>query len=272
MAYPAENTQEGGTNAATVSTANSGGASGNAFNVISGTPVFDNTAGQVQGTMGMKFTVGGSLAALYVGWDSTTLTTAPLTVFGRCYWWSSIHPGSSVRLVEFMNGATVLGFLGVANTTSRLTWYNSANTAATANGLSPLSLSTLYRFEFQFNVATTTTGSATAKVFLGNSATTAGADSTATAQNYGTLGVNTVRFGNTGANFTINSSFWAGDLQLNTTGFPGPQGAGVAATKPAPARRPRAVPAVSGRGVFPMFGWRRGRCGLAVAERRLLRA
>jgi hypothetical protein len=270
VAYPAENTQEGGTNAATVSTANSGGASGNAFNTISGTPVFDNTAGQVEGTMGMKFAVGGTLAALYVGWDSTTLTTAPTTVYGRCYYWSSIHPGSSLRLIEFMNGATVLGFLGVSNTVSKLTWYNSANTAATATG-SGFSLSTFYRIEFQFVVATTTTGSATARFFAGDTTSPIGVDSTASAQNFGTLlGVNTVRFGNTGPNFTINSSFWAGDLQLNTTGFPGPQGT-VAATKPAPARRPRHVPAVSGRGVFPMFGWRRGRCGLAVAERRLLR-
>lgn len=222
MAYPAENTQEGGTNAATVSTANSGGASGNAFNTISGTPVFDNTAGQVEGTMGMKFTVGATLAALYVGWDSTTLTTAPLTVYGRCYYWSSIHPGSSLRLVQFMNGTTTLGYLGISNTVSKLTWYNSANTAATATG-SSLSLSTLTRIEFQFTVATTTTGSATARFYTGDSTSPVGADSTATAQNFGTLGVNTVRFGNTGANFTINSSFWAGDLQLNTTGFPGPQ-------------------------------------------------
>jgi hypothetical protein len=121
-----------------------------------------------------------------------------------------------------MNGATVLGFLGVSNTVSKLTWYNSANTAATATG-SGFSLSTFYRIEFQFTVATTTTGSATARFFAGDSTTAIGVDSTASAQNFGTLGVNTIRFGNTGANFTINSSFWAGDLQLNTTGFPGPQ-------------------------------------------------
>jgi hypothetical protein len=270
VAYPAENTQEGGTNAATVSTANSGGASGNAFNTISGTPVFDNTAGQVEGTMGMKFAVGGTLAALYVGWDSTTLTTAPTTVYGRCYYWSSIHPGSSLRLIEFMNGATVLGFLGVSNTVSKLTWYNSANTAATATG-SGFSLSTFYRIEFQFVVATTTTGSATARFFAGDTTSPIGVDSTASAQNFGTLGVNTVRFGNTGANFTINSSFWAGDLQLNTTGFPGPQTATAAAKPRARRQATRGGYGAPGRAVFPMFGWRRGRCGLAVAERKLLR-
>jgi hypothetical protein len=269
VAYPAENTQEGGTNTTTVSTANSGGTSGNAFNTISGTPVFDNTAGQVEGTMGMKFAVGGTLAALYVGWDSTTLTTAPTTVYGRCYYWSSIHPGSSLRLIEFMNGATVLGFLGISNTVSKLTWYNSANTAATATG-SGFTLSTFYRIEFQFTVATTTTGSATARFFAGDSTTAIGVDSTATAQNFGTLGVNTVRFGNTGANFTINSSFWAGDLQLNTTGFPGPQAA-TAVPRGVPGRRCVSACGEPGRGVFPMFGWRRGRCGLAVAERKLLR-
>jgi hypothetical protein len=166
VAYPAENTQEGGTNTTTVSTANSGGASGNAFNTISGTPVFDNTAGQVEGTMGMKFAVGGTLAALYVGWDSTTLTTAPTTVYGRCYYWSSIHPGSSLRLIEFMNGATVLGYLGISNTVSKITWYNSANTAATATG-SGFTLSTFYRIEFTFTVATTTTGSASAAFYPG---------------------------------------------------------------------------------------------------------
>lgn len=222
MAYPAQNTQEGIPNAATVTTANSGGASGNAFNTIVGTPVADSTAGRVQGARGLRFDVAATPVAIYVGWDSTTLTTAPLTVFGRCYYWSAIHPSSSLRLIEFMNGATVLGYLGIQNTTSKLTWYNSANTSVTPTGVAP-TLSTLYRIEFQFTVATTTTGSATAKLFAGNNATTAGADSTATAQNFGTLGVNTVRFGNTGSNFTASSSFWAGDLQLNTTGFPGPQ-------------------------------------------------
>jgi hypothetical protein len=269
VAYPAENTQEGGTNTTTVSTANSGGTSGNAFNTISGTPVFDNTAGQVEGTMGMKFAVGGTLAALYVGWDSTTLTTAPTTVYGRCYYWSSIHPGSSLRLIEFMNGATVLGYLGISNTVSKITWYNSANTAATATG-SGFTLSTFYRIEFTFTVATTTTGSASAAFYPGDSTTPVGVESTATAQNFGTLGVNTVRFGNTGANFTINSSFWAGDLQLNTTGRPGPQTA-TAVPRGVPRRPTAQVRSSPSRGVFPMFGWRRGRCGLAVAERKLLR-
>lgn len=219
-----ENTQEGGSNGTAVTTANSGGTSGNAWNGVTGTTVaYDNTAGQIEGTFGQKYTIGASLAAVYTSWDSTTITGGPfLTIYGRCYYWSSIHPGSSLRLIQFMNGATTLGYLGISNTVSKLTWYNSANTAATATG-SGFTLSTFIRIEFSFTVATTTTGSALARWYLGDSTTAQGVDSTATAQNFGTLGVDTARFGNTGANFTINSSFWAGDLQFNDTALPGPQ-------------------------------------------------
>jgi hypothetical protein len=221
-----ENTQEGGTDTTAVTTANSGGASGNAWTSITGTTVtYDGTAGQVHGTLGQKYAIGGALAAVYTGWDNTVITGGPyLTLYGRCYYWSSIHPGSSLRLIEFMNGATVLAYLGISNTVSKITFYNSANTAG-----SGFTLSTLIRIEFQITVGSTTTGSAIGRWFLGEDTTAQGADSTATAQNYGSLGCDTIRFGNTGANFTINSSFWAGDLQLNDSGFPGPQPAAAAA-------------------------------------------
>lgn len=66
------NTAEGGTNGVTVTTGNSGGASGDAFNAVSGSPQFSN-AHPFAGSMG--YYAPGSGSAASVGWDLTAMGT-----------------------------------------------------------------------------------------------------------------------------------------------------------------------------------------------------
>jgi hypothetical protein len=85
------NTAAGGTNAATVTTGNSGGPGDTAWDAVSiaagGALVYDNTAANVSSGLGYKFTMGGTVGALTLTW-STALSAIPATgrLTGRFYY------------------------------------------------------------------------------------------------------------------------------------------------------------------------------------------
>jgi hypothetical protein len=268
MALPLANSASGGTAAAAVTTANSGGASGDPFEVVNtgtGTLVFDATHPAHGTGLGYKATQPATLQAIYAAWTTSlgTLTTNQ-TLFGRVYFWEAAFPGTSTRLVSFWNGTTQLAALSIASGTGQLQWRNNADSSVGTVGTA-IPNSTLVRIEFQvtgLGGGTTALGG-TARWFTGDLSTGSTVDSTLTGAAGGTLAPNQVRWGAGVASGTASAAFWFDGVQVNATGFPGPEVAAVAVRPP----QRRDVRSRSGRGgsaVFGMYGWRR-RSGLLVA-------
>jgi hypothetical protein len=208
MALPLANSASGGTAAAAVTTANSGGASGDPFEVVNtgtGTLVFDAT-----------------------------------------------HPAHG----------TGLGYKATQGT-GQLQWRNNADSSVGTVGTA-IPNSTLVRIEFQvtgLGGGTTALGG-TARWFTGDLSTGSTVDSTLTGAAGGTLAPNQVRWGAGVASGTASAAFWFDGVQVNATGFPGPEVAAVAVRPP----QRRDVRSRSGRSSSAVFGmWRRRRSGLLVA-------
>jgi hypothetical protein len=155
--------------------------------------------------------------------------------------------------------------LSIASGTGQLQWRNNADSSVGTVGTA-IPNSTLVRIEFQvtgLGGGTTALGG-TARWFTGDLSTGSTVDSTLTGAAGGTLAPNQVRWGAGVASGTASAAFWFDGVQVNATGFPGPEVAAVAARPP----QRRDVRSRSGRGgsaVFGMYGWQRRRSGLLVA-------
>src|SRR5712672_1763560 len=87
MALPLANNAEGGSNGTTVSNANSGGTSGNAWDLISvvtgGVCQFSNTS-PAHGSLCYAFSTGATAGSSLIGWTTSVGTTT--TLYGRAYY------------------------------------------------------------------------------------------------------------------------------------------------------------------------------------------
>lgn len=92
------NTLEGGTPGTAVSTANSGGASGDAFNSLSGTTVFDNAFAH-QGALSLKVSSNAGIALL-AGWDWLATAGYRQTVYWRGYLYLTAYPTEQQSLMQ----------------------------------------------------------------------------------------------------------------------------------------------------------------------------
>lgn len=239
MALPLSNNAEGGTSGTTVSTANSGGASGDAW----GTPVigtgmtltFDN-AHAAHGTLAYKVALTSTATAItYLPWPSTQVGTVT-EIWGRLYIWSAnlTPPAASLRLVRFLNAGTAVAGFNVASGTGAIECRSAADALiGTASASSAITASTWMRLEFHYLFNTATGETARVNVYTGDSATI-NTSATCSAINQGAA-CNEVRFGANTAAFssTSGNAFWLDDINVNATGLPGPATA-AAAVRPAP--------------------------------------
>lgn len=83
-------------------------------------------------------------AATYVGWSNAVIGAPVRRMTGGFSYWSNITPSSAIRLVEFFNGATVIGWLGIAGGVQ----FRSSADAGIGGASAALSPSTLYRVQF----------------------------------------------------------------------------------------------------------------------------
>lgn len=233
MALPLANNAEGGTAGVTVSTANSGGASGDAWDVVaigaSETLTYDATNPAHGSGLDDKLGTFTTVTAVYVSWTTSlgTLSTNQ-RLAGRIYWVPPVAPpGSSNRVVQILNGSTILCTIYHASGTGFLEIHNSAGTLVGSASNTSLTAGTLYRIEFDFTgIGTAASGAGTVRLFVGDSTTQTGTDATCSAANFGTLAPDTVRFGITTANGNVSSNYYADAIQLNSTGMPGPESTG----------------------------------------------
>src|SRR6266566_5403775 len=149
MALPLNNNAEGQGSGTTVTTANSGGGSGDAFDeAIIGanmTETFDN--GQpAHGANAYKDALTSTATAItYLGWTSTSIGSAVVDLWGRVYIYANRVPATStVRLIQFFNAATLIGTLGgPASGTGNFQFRGSGDTAI-GTGSTAINANTLY--------------------------------------------------------------------------------------------------------------------------------
>jgi hypothetical protein len=235
MALPLTQDFEEGTNGTTITTANSGGGSpsSSAFDAVtitnSATCVF-STAQAAHGTLCAAFTTSATAGTSYLGWTAS-IGGAQAVLFGRVYVYLTAYPVADSAIVSFANS----GFGGgIMVTAAGALCLQNAASGEVASGVT-LPLGQWFRLEFQ--IVAGTAGAATANVNYyssPDSATVAGGVSDA-AGAYGVSGgISNVNWGWTASNAS-QPTLYLDCLQINITGYPGPQTGG--ATLPgAPAR------------------------------------
>lgn len=209
------NSFEGGTNGVTITNANSGGASGNAFDsgALSGSPAFSNTHA-AHGALGCEIASSGTAA--YVGW-ATSLGTQTQTWF-RQYLYFTANPGGTTYLNQFVE-------LGVANCASILItsagqllfWDTSGTTQITSTEAVPLNQ--WIRVE-GFVISSASIGQLSLSIYNSMDSITP-TETHTTAANIDTNGgLNSVWFGVTFSSQTL--TYWLDDVGVSTTGYLGP--------------------------------------------------
>jgi len=222
MALPLANTFEGGSDGVTISTANSGGTSGDAFTTVTGAPTF-TTAQSMHGTVAMSVVTDGA-SAKSVTWGNTVVP-ASSHVYGRMYVrLSSVAPSANTRLMQFLNAGTQA--CGIRLTTAGNFSCEGATTGNTGGGTTvAASANTWYRIEWDFVIGTGTSAQLNATVYLGDSTTAFGTLAFLNTFTNTFTTVDGVRFGNP-AGFPAAMTIWMDDIQVNDTGVPGPSGGG----------------------------------------------
>lgn len=158
------NNFEGGSHTTAITTGNSGGASGDAFDAVTitadGAITFDNT-----------FAALGQLAGKFVTVSSGRAfcehnLTAAAEGWGRIYYYHEGNPATGLYLGGAYSAGSLLGNFRIT-TASKIT----LSTGGVASGTSTMSLTsaTVYRLEFHWKVTSGTTGDWELRIYQGDS-------------------------------------------------------------------------------------------------------
>jgi hypothetical protein len=123
-----QNTFEGGSDGTTISTANSGGASGQAFDIASagtGTTLAYEADRPAHGSLGMLVATGATAATATVGWTVASLPTTQQW-WHRFYWELTAAPATTQRIARFAADGTLAAALRV-NASRQLQIADAAN-------------------------------------------------------------------------------------------------------------------------------------------------
>jgi hypothetical protein len=251
MALPLLNNFETGPAGATVSSANSGGPDANAFDGVTiGTNMaatYDNTV-SMHGGQSMKIALAAAAtAATTAKWTSTSwgagLAHFQFAIYVRT---NVASIASSVRLISFYSGATLVGRLGMVNGNQGFQFRNSADATTSMGAVSgAISANTFYRVEV--DVVCGASGTGQCNVYVGDSTTLQGSTSF-TGQAFGTV-VDEIRFGPDTANFssTAGDAIWFDGI-ATSAGLPlGPRTRARRRSRPRDARTRRLASARSSR-------------------------
>jgi hypothetical protein len=235
MASPFSNTAEGGTNTTAVTTGNSGGASGTAWDAVtlSGTTTctFSSTF-LMDGAMAYRFAYAASQAGYLVKNFSPTATTT--RVAWRFYIYIPAGEVFTSQDLFFVRSASAAVMSLGTNGSGQMIVRNSAGTTV-ATATSAFSTGVIYRIEVAEAVGTTTgNGTIAVSYYLGHSTTAVQAVISSTAQNCATAAATLVRFGDAALVASARIIHYDGLAGAETpSGFLGPSGAilaGVVAT------------------------------------------
>lgn len=220
MALPLTNSAEGGSDETTVTTGNSGGTSGNAWDVVTtstGSIVYDN-ARAAHGAFSYRFTNGSPATVMGVRWSTSIGSFTE--IWGRLYCYFTAIPTLGNQLVRINQSdstrlATILP--GVA---ADKKLYVATNLAGgQSSGSIDIAVNQWVRIEFHF-IANASTGMIEAKLFNNADSATVTETVTRSGFNTGSAGAH-VDFGY-GVSANAGEIIWLDDLQVNGTGYPGP--------------------------------------------------
>lgn len=207
----------GGSQGTTVTTGNSGGDSGTAWDTVTinatAALTFDNTKGR--GNFAYKCSTGGTAGTCFPQWTlGTGITT---TVFMRCYYYFTANPGANHRIFVFANGGTQHANVQML-TTGKLRWVlGSGGTLTTMTN--SVSLNQWIRLEL--SAVVTATGTLTMRLY--NNADSDTITETSTGANAsGQTSVTVAGYGISGTAVANIGPFWMDEMEFNDTGFPGP--------------------------------------------------
>lgn len=210
------NTLDGGTDGVGVSTANSGGASGDAFDAVTnGTGAvgaFDN-AERRHGTLSLKINTTTTSTTVYRTW-TTSIGSGVTRMYVRHYWKGGLaaadRPIHRVRTA----GGTASRFALSSGGLMRI--IDAAGSVVTTGSVA-LDTSTWYRFEVSHGTGTGVTQ--VARVYVGDS--TALLEEITATSDYSTGDINQVDFGQTVSATSIPSGWWD-SIEVTDRGYPGP--------------------------------------------------
>jgi hypothetical protein len=211
------NSFEGGSDETAITTANSGGDSGDAFDsVTSGasTVVYD-TARAAHGSVSARYDIVSS--TVFATWLEDAFTTA----FFRTYFWAAASPSSAQTILRLRDGTTLVGRVQL-NTSGQVAITNAAGAIQTV-GSTVITDSSWWRVEVGY-VAGTTTGSVEVRIFAGDS-TEATETITASATDFGAQATE-ISWGMSFAP-TTTYVYWLDDVAYDTADWIGPEAGGA---------------------------------------------
>src|SRR5215469_10987949 len=213
---------DGIANGTTVTTGNSGGASGAAWDTVTtgtGTTLASDNAHQIHNGQALKIATGASAQTPFVRWNTSLGTVT--TCYWRVYAYWTGNPASTVNLIQF--GVTGLSGFGAAVTITTAGKVQVLDTNSTQQIISTASipLNTWFRLE-GYVTGSATVGKAQLQCFF------AGADNTTASETH-TTGA-TLNTGGAVAAYRlgINNSlsnigpFWVKDTGVTSSGLMGP--------------------------------------------------
>lgn len=209
------NSAEGGSEDAAVTAGNSGGASGNAFDSVSitgsGSITFDNE--HSRGNRAFKIT-GDTTNATYLNYTSSLGTVGE--AWGRVYVYFTANPGATLGVVRLRIGGLQVSRFTIS--TSGMWQIRNASNSLLATMTSTITLNAWTRMEWHV-LATAAGGDIECRLYNtadSNSITDQLSDTNAALA----TNIDEVNVGHHNANPV--TTFWADDLNVNTTTWPGP--------------------------------------------------
>jgi hypothetical protein len=222
------NNARGGTAGATVTTGNSGGDSGDAWNTVSigtgGALTFDDThlLHILQGPgLAYELSLGATSGTVLAEW-----TISGATLYFRVYLYFTANPAAGIRPVAFRASASLAAAIGVS-TAGKLQLINAANSVQQSFTES-IPLNQWFRVEGQIT-GNASTGVLSASIFNDADSVTADETHTLTAQN--TSGSLTqIWFGQQATAANVGP-YWLGDMGVSDTALLGPSSPELIATE-----------------------------------------
>lgn len=215
------NSFEGGTSGITISTGNSGGISGNAFDVVAigsaATLTYSSTEA-AHGSLSGKYVTGASSVNVLTEWSTSLTGSSVSTCCFRFYGYFPSLPSSTMVVCSILNGATEVLFVVITSSGTIQLKYGSGNTTAHTS-TSAVAAGAWFRLE-GFVVASASAGQVSFSYYAApNSATATESYTSAASLNTGT-GITVIRFGNPSsqASYTL----YLDDVGASDTGYLGP--------------------------------------------------
>ncbi len=219
MALPLNNNAEGGSAGVQVTTGNSGGASGDAFEQVTaaanGSSTTFDTTHPSHGSLGYKLVGGNPAGTNLIGWVAAF--GSPTEIYGRMYLYMTAWPASGIAVLfqVDLQGTGTCAAIAVHNI-GVIQCYDTVS--ATTGGVG-VSVNQLVRIEFHVTISTTG-GLVEARLY--NTSDSSTIDETITRSSANTRASCNAAYFGYDSQQPASYTCWLDGLNVNSTAYPGP--------------------------------------------------